>query len=122
LFLFPEDVNIDFVAMLYQTFKSLSTIKAVRTVRTARFFHPAIGTFVALDSSGKPVKEEVKLIHGDPNESYVLIPPEIGYALQAGSVPSNGIPLVDDPEKHALTFYHATNTFANGKQPPIDFP
>ena len=107
--------------MLCRTLKSSSIIKAIRTVRTARFFHPAIGTFVTLDSSGKPVTEEVKLIHGDPNESYILIPPEIGYALHAGSVPSNGTSLVDDPKKHALTFFHETKTFAHGKQPSTDF-
>lgn len=101
--------------MLFRTLKSLHSIKAIRTVRNARFFHTAIGTFVTLDSSGKPVTKEVKLSHGDPNESYVLIPPEIGYALQAGSVPSNGMSLREDPEKHALTFFHETKTFAHGK-------
>jgi len=107
--------------MLRRTLKSFPTIKAIRTVRNTRFFHIAIGSFVTLDSSGEPVTKEVKLIHGDPNESYILIPPEIGYALQAGSVPSNGIFLGKDPEKHALTFFHRTRTFAHGKQPSTDF-
>ncbi|KAI9741254.1 MAG: hypothetical protein M1834_002970 [Cirrosporium novae-zelandiae] len=103
--------------MVYRPLNSLITIKAIRTIRNARLFHAAIGTFVALDSSGKPVTREVKLIHGNAGESYILIPPEIGFALQAGSIPSNDISLKKDSESYALTFFHETKTFVHESSP-----
>ena len=58
----------------------------------------------------------MKIFHGDPHEAYILILPEIGRALQAGAALSKGTSLNKDPEKHALTFFHETRTFAHSTQ------
>lgn len=71
---------------------------------------------MSLNSSGKLVTEEVKIFRGDPHEAYALIPPEIGRAPQTGTALSNGTSLTKDPERHALTFFHETRTFAHGMQ------
>lgn len=60
------------------------------------------------------MREEVKLIHGNYNESYILIPQNIGYALQASIAGGNTMKRRCD--QHSLTYFHETKTFAHGKQ------
>ncbi len=103
--------------MFSRTSRCLPSIHVFRTVKGFRNFYAATGSFVSLDSHGSPVTEEVKIFHGDDHEAYVVIPPEIGYALQAGSLLTNNMSRYQDPERHALTFFHETKSFAHGMQP-----
>lgn len=100
--------------MLSSTPRCLPSIRVVRTVKGFRNFYAATGSFVSLNSRGSPVTEEVKIFHGDHHEAYVVIPPEIGHALQAGPLLTNNMSKHQDPERHALTFFHETKTFAHG--------
>ena len=53
---------------------------------------------------------------GDPEEAYVMIPPEVGRALQAGSsfFSNTSAPAHGSDGRYALTFFHDTQHFALG--------
>lgn len=88
----------------------------------ARACHTATAEFTNLWPDGTLVTKEVSIQVGNPGEAYVLIPTEIGYALQAGSYPSNSSStLPKRPDRFALSYFHDTQHFALGKRPPSHF-
>jgi hypothetical protein len=82
---------------------------------TTRACHIATAEFTNLRPDGTPVKKDVSIRVGDPGEAYVLIPTEVGYALQAGSCLSA---LPKRPDRFALSYFHDTQHFAFGNCPP----
>lgn len=81
----------------------------------ARAFHVATGEFTDLRPDGALVTKEVSIRIGDPGEAYVLIPTEIGYALQAGSrLTHEPLPLPKRPDRFPLSFFHEIQSFALG--------
>ena len=81
----------------------------------ARAIHEATAEFTKAGPDGTLVTEQVSLDIGNPGEAYVLIPPEIGYALQASGPPA----LNQRPDRLTLRFFHDTQHFALGTGPPL---
>ncbi|KAI9676751.1 MAG: hypothetical protein M1829_002846 [Trizodia sp. TS-e1964] len=83
-----------------------------------------IGKFVNIDESGKQITQDVKLIYGSPTQSFILISPEIGHALQAGGggKPPISVSMEDKNQPtHPLTFFDKTRSFAHDEHSP-QFP
>jgi hypothetical protein len=83
-----------------------------RRVTVARYFHRVTAEFLNYDAQGKPVSTKVPAIIGNPGETYVLIYPEIGRALRAGSpryASASGV-----EERCKLTFFHDSQHFGFG--------
>ncbi|KAF1952282.1 hypothetical protein CC80DRAFT_363795, partial [Byssothecium circinans] len=76
-------------------------------VATTRACHTATAEFSNLGPDGTLVTKEVSIEVGDPGEAYVLIPTEVGYALQAGSYLTNSSSaLPKRPDRLALSYFH----------------
>ncbi|KAF1958897.1 hypothetical protein CC80DRAFT_468705 [Byssothecium circinans] len=83
-----------------------------------RACHTATAEFTNLGPDGKLVTKEVSIQVGDPGEAYVLIPTEVGYALQAGSYLTNSSSaLPKRPDRFALSYFHDTQHFALDSSP-----
>lgn len=86
-----------------------------------RACHVATGKFTNLQPDGTLVTKEVSIRVGDPGEAFVLIPTEVGNALQAGSYLTNNLSaLPKRPDRFALSYFHDTQHFALGNRPPCD--
>lgn len=79
-----------------------------------RFYYKATADFTNYSSNGKLSTSEVSIRVGDPQEAYVMIPPEVGRALQAGGFLSNSSAPTHISDRYALTFFHDTQHFAHG--------
>ncbi|OCL08852.1 hypothetical protein AOQ84DRAFT_388553 [Glonium stellatum] len=85
---------------------------------TTRACHVATGKFTNLEPDGTLVTKEVSIRVGNPGEAYVLIPTEVGYALQAGSYLTNSLSaLPKRPDRFALSYFHDTQHFALDSSP-----
>ncbi|KAF2864669.1 hypothetical protein BDV95DRAFT_508914 [Massariosphaeria phaeospora] len=79
----------------------------------ARAFHAATAEFTNLGPEGTFVTKEVSIRVGDPGEAYVVIPTEVGYALQAGScLTTRSSALPNRPDRFPLSYFHDTQHFA----------
>lgn len=88
---------------------------------TTRACHVATGEFTNLQPDGTVVTKEISIRVGDPGEAYVLIPTEVGNALQAGSSLTNNLSaLPKRPDRFALSYFHDTQHFALSNRPPSD--
>lgn len=83
-----------------------------------RACHVATGKFSSLEPDGTLVMKDVSIRVGDPGEAYVLIPKEVGYALQASGHLTNTLSKRSD--RFALSYFHDTQHFALGKCPLSD--
>ncbi|KAF2789620.1 hypothetical protein K505DRAFT_352449 [Melanomma pulvis-pyrius CBS 109.77] len=87
-------------------------------VATTRAYHTATAEFTNLGPDGTLVTKEVSIHVGDPGEAYILIPTEVGYALQAGSYLTNSSSaLPKRPDRFALSYFHDTQHFAVDSSP-----
>ncbi|KAF2788604.1 hypothetical protein K505DRAFT_314615 [Melanomma pulvis-pyrius CBS 109.77] len=79
----------------------------------ARTFYHATAEFTKLGSGGTLVTEEVSIRVGDPEEAYICVPTEVGYALQAsGPLTNSSSALSKRLDRFALTYFHDTRHFA----------
>lgn len=87
----------------------------------ARAHHTATAKFTNLGPEGTPVTKEVSIQVGEPGDAYVLIPTEVGDALQAGNnlVNSSSAP-PKRPDRLTLSYFHDTQHFALGNSSPFD--
>ena len=50
---------------------------------------------------------------GDPQEAYIIVEREVGFAIKASIIQQTGPSLSPDPEKLPLNYYHKTRHFAH---------
>ncbi len=105
--------------MLRLSPRCLTAIYCIKPAVRARAFHSATADFVNYGVNGELVTRKVSIRIGDPGDSYVMIPPEIGHALQAGTSLINGPTLTNGCARYALNFFHDTQHFAHGKLAPL---
>lgn len=88
-------------------------------VATTRTCHIATGKFTNLESDGKLATKQVSIRVGDPGQTYVLIPTEVGFAVQASSclAKTSSAALPEHPDRLALKYFHDTQHFALGNSP-----
>lgn len=55
-------------------------------IANIRHYYPATTDFIHYGPDGKPVTSKVPIRIGDPEETYVTIPPDVGRALQTASL------------------------------------
>ncbi|KAF2785873.1 hypothetical protein K505DRAFT_330726 [Melanomma pulvis-pyrius CBS 109.77] len=80
---------------------------------TTRACHVATGEFTNLQPDGTVVTKEVSIRVGNPREAYVLIPTEVGNALQASSSLTNNLSALPKRlDRVALSYFHDTQHFA----------
>ena len=84
-------------------------------IASARAFHTATADFINYGPDGALATSKVSIRIGDPGEAYVMIPPKVGRALQAGNLLTNGSVLTNGSAKSALSYFHDTQHFAHGK-------
>lgn len=101
--------------MLRLSPRLFTTVHRIKPAARARACHSATADFVNYGAYGELVTDKVSIRIGDPGESYVMIPPEIGHALQAGSSLINGPTVPHGCARYALSFFHDTQHFAHGK-------
>jgi hypothetical protein len=91
-----------------------------RYAAAARVFHTATAEFTNLGSEGTLVTKEVSIRIGDPGETYVCIPTDIGYALQTGSCLTNSSSTLPKRlDRFSLSYFHETQHFALGNRPAV---
>lgn len=85
-------------------------------IGSSRHYYQATAEFICWGPNGKLEKRKVPIKIGDPQNTYVMIPPDIGHALQASTLLGHTTPAqVKDRSK--LIFYHETQHFAHGNDP-----
>ena len=86
-------------------------------IRTSRGIshHAAIGEFVNQGPNNSLVTSKVSIRMGNPEDQYVLVPPEIGRAFQAAALLTNDSSAVANPNKSSLIFHHDTKHFVLGE-------
>lgn len=89
--------------------------RVIKTGPTARYFHRVAADFIDYATDGKPISTRESIIVGNPEETYVLIPPEVGRALQAGSLRHNPSAYIGAEHKCKLTFFHDSQHFGFGE-------
>ncbi|KAH2200672.1 hypothetical protein KXW59_003354 [Aspergillus fumigatus] len=97
-------------------------------IGSSRHYYQATAEFICWGPNGKLEKRKVPIKIGDPQNTYVMIPPDIGHALQASTLLGHTTPAqVKDRSK--LIFYHETQHFAHEALPdsprlhiPINLP
>ena len=85
----------------------------IRKAATARALHTVTADFINHGPDGALVTNKVSIEIGDPGEAYVMIPPEVGRAFQAGSLLTNGSAPTNGSAKCALNFFHDTQQSAH---------
>jgi hypothetical protein len=109
------------IAILQRFSGSRPSIAAIRPpchAATTRSCHVTTGQFINLGPDGTLVTKDVSIRVGDPGEAYVLIPTEVGYALQASSFLIDSLSALQKrPDRFALRYYHDTQHFAPSKRP-----
>lgn len=80
-----------------------------------RAFHEGTGDFTTLAPDGTHSTKVISVYVGDPGESYVMIPTEIGDALRAATSTATSTP---HPDRLPLTYFYDTKHFAAGKYLP----
>ncbi|WEW60541.1 hypothetical protein PRK78_006028 [Emydomyces testavorans] len=76
-----------------------------------RCYHRAIAKFLTRNPNGELSTTEIPIKIGDPEEAYIMIPPAIGLAFQAGSLTDNFAVPTGIADRHKLTFFHDTRHF-----------
>ena len=100
--------------MLRAGLRHLVAFRRTGLALRARGFHVATADFVNRGVNGELVTRQVSIRIGEPGESYVLVSPDVGEALQAGSASSNGFTPIEESAKSAMSFFHDTQHFAHG--------
>lgn len=95
--------------------RSNALFRSLRSTGIARAFHVATADFTNHGPHGSLVTSKVSIRIGDPGESYVMIPPEVGRAFRAAGLLSNGSALTDHPARSPLVFYHDTRHFVHSE-------
>ncbi|PGH01823.1 hypothetical protein GX51_05003 [Blastomyces parvus] len=101
-----------------------------KTFTNIRHCHHATAQFIRQAPSGKIEKSQVRIQIGDPGNTYVLIPPEVGYAIQAARLLGHDLTSPGQArDRLKLTFYHDTQHFAHESSPdcpslqiPVNLP
>lgn len=92
-----------------------------------RLFHDTVADFTSQDQRGKLITSKVPIKIGEPHESYVMIPPAVGRALQS-CIALDTSALDASPtdvytlEKHQLTFFYSSLHFGHGLFNPTSLP
>lgn len=76
-----------------------------------RNFYQATADFFRPNPDGKPASSKVDIKIGDPENTYVMIPPNIGYALRGGNKAST---VSQRDDRFKLFFDHDTQEFSHG--------
>ncbi|RSL73917.1 hypothetical protein CEP54_000142 [Fusarium duplospermum] len=90
----------------------------LRTLRTRvnhayqyRRFHERKADFVTLNANGSLETRKLDVITGDPNEAYVMVDRDIGFAVRSAIAKHTEFPLAPDAEKVPLIFHHQSRHF-----------
>lgn len=86
-------------------------------VAGVRAFNTATADFINYGPDGALVTSKVSIRTGDLGEAYVMIPPKVGRALQAGSLLTNDSALTNGSAKSALSYFHDTQHFTHELSP-----
>lgn len=94
-------------------FRSISrfSLHNIRRGPSTRAFHRITTDFIKHDTTGKLFTEKVGVIIGDPDESYILVGPEISLAFRAAATTS--VTTVQD--RYKLLFFHDSRHFGLGR-------
>ncbi|KAL2795303.1 hypothetical protein BJX66DRAFT_171585 [Aspergillus keveii] len=99
--------------MFFAASRCFPSLYRTRSAWSSRYFHRVTTDSVHHDANGNLVTRKVPGIVGFPGEAYVLIDPEVGVALHAGSpLASTSAASADD--KCQLTFFHESKYFGFG--------
>lgn len=95
---------------------SFVPLSRTRKLTAVRYLHRATGDFVNYDPKGSLSSTKVRILLGDPGETFVLIYPEIGHALHAGSlIHTCSTSATRAEDRCKLTFFHDSPHFGFGK-------
>ena len=78
-----------------------------------RALHRKPAKFITVDNQGSPSTQCVDVWLGDNDDSFVLIPPNVGHVLQGGT--SGGPRAAETPPKLSLTFHHESRSSMHGE-------
>jgi len=95
--------------------KLFTPIHSISRLACARALHTATADFITHGADGTLITSKVSIKICNPGEAYVMIPPEVGEALHAGSSPANISASKGGSAKSALSFFHDTQHFGNSK-------
>lgn len=94
-----------------------------------RHFHQVTGDFTNYDVKGVPTTAKVPIIVGEPGQTYVLVPTDIGRAFHTASLelnePTTGLSTGATDETCKATFFHDSQHFGVGgpsKYPQLRIP
>lgn len=105
------------------------TLRGGSSGAVRRHFHQATGDFTSYDVKGVPTTTKVPIIVGEPGQTYVLVPTDIGRAFHTASLelnePTRGISAEATDETCKATFFHDSQHFGVGgssKYPQLRIP
>ncbi|KAM5470231.1 hypothetical protein MauCBS54593_004116 [Microsporum audouinii] len=94
------------------------------SAQAVRHLHDVTGDFTTYNAKGVPISKKVDIAIGDPENTFVLVPIEVGSAFKAAATrltESTSSPLISQgpPERCKVMFFHDSQHFSLG---PSSYP